>query len=112
VAVVEAVADLAFIVVTATKAAAAMAVADMVEIAVAVVDTVEAVEVLVMVETAVALATVEVLAMAEVLALAQTTVVETAVDSKVDLIVVPDSATTAVAASPDQTFLLHRVKVA
>ena len=90
-AVAETVVDRAFTAVTATRVAAETVVADMAEIAVAVVDTVETVEDLVMVETAVALATVEVLAMAEVLVPAQTTVVETAVDSKVDLIAVETS---------------------
>lgn len=109
-AVAETVVDRAFTAVTATRVAAETVVADMVEIAVAVVDTVETVEDLVMVETAVALATVEVLAMAEVLA--QTTVVETAEDSKVDLIAVPDLDLIAVETSRDPISLHHHATVA
>lgn len=111
-AVAETVVDRAFTAVTATRVAAETVVADMVEIAVAVVDTVETVEGLVMVETAVALATVEVLAMAEVLVPAQTTVVETVVDSKVGLIAVPDLEIIAVETSLDPISLHHHATVA
>jgi hypothetical protein len=96
---------------TETRVAAETVAVDMVETAVAV-DTAEIAADQATVEIAVVQAMVEDQATAETLALAQTTAAAMAVDTKVDLIAVPDSVTIVADSKLVQISLLHPAKVA